>query len=106
MQNEINKPRRAFNGLINRMDRQRANEARTRRPRGFWTQVVYDYIVVNPGTSKAAASRSIEPHRSSQLGLKIIAHLIEKEWIIWRDRGLYVVGKSGDINKETWDDLY
>ncbi len=103
MGNEINKPPRAFDSLIRRMDRERADKARTRVPRGFWTKIVYDYIANNPGCSRSDAAKSITPLRSLTLGYSIIKRLISKEWIrIDQGKQLFVVDKSKIINMDSW----
>jgi len=105
MENNINKPQRPFRRLLNEIAREQADAKRGKRPRGFWTRIVYGYIVANPGCTRANAARSIEPLRSSQLGRKIIKNLIDKNWIKLEARQLFVVDQSKANDMNMWDDL-
>lgn len=107
MGNEINRPQQAFRTLLKGIARERANAHKDPKPKGFWTTIVYEYIVNNPGCTRNAAARSIEPHRSLSLGYMIIKQLIKKGWIMMSDDNtLSVVGKSTLADTTSVPDLY
>lgn len=73
------------------------------KPKGFWTQVVYEHIVNNPGCTKISAARSVEHLRSVSLGRSIIKRLLQKNWIMYDGKGLYVVDTSEIIDFSVYD---
>jgi len=104
MESNINKPQRPFRRLLSEIARERADAKRGKRPRGFWTQIVYDYIVANPGCARADASRSIEPLRSRSLGYKIIDRMIKQHWITTDEhQGLHADGSTDTYSNSVFD---